>query len=362
MSRESRTKISLVLMLTASICVALLLAAGPGNATARTPSNFYGVVLADTPSPKDWDTMQRSGVGSVRLAINWDVIQPHGRGPFDWSSTDEIVGSAAAHGIEVLPFLVGTPLPLAPSSITLPIRTARQRNGWADFLRALASRYGPGGSFWQDHPYAEYQPIRDWQIWNEQNTQFFANPASPRAYDRLLQLSANALRSVDAKAGVIIGGMLGRPAAKPPVAWRADDFVDRMYKAGPIRRYFTGVGLHPYSEKISQVGIQAKDMRRVLAGHNDGGKSLAITEITWGSGPPGSGWLEEGPGGQARRLTQVYRLFRANRAAWRVRGVYWFSWRSHASVPECVFCRTSGLLNLKGNETPALRAFRSLAG
>ena len=360
MARETRMKIPGVLLLLLVAGAALLANASPSPAAQGKPPGFYGVVLANTPSPQDWDTMEQAGVGSVRLAIPWQTLQPSGHGPIDWRSIDEVVGPAAGHGIAVLPFLGGTPQGLASDPTTLPIRTAGQREAWASFLRAAVSRYGPNGDFWSD-PYTPYLPIRTWQIWNEQNTPFFARPVSPKAYDRLLNLSSLSIRAVDPGADVLIGGMLGRPAAKPPEAYPADQFVDKMYSAGSIRGSFSGVGLHPYSEKVPEVGVQAKAMRKVFARHHDRRKTLAITEITWGAGPRGSGWLEEGPAGQAQRLTQMYRMFYAHRNSWRVTGVYWFSWRSHASVPQCVFCRTSGLLNLSGNETPALHAFESLA-
>ena len=106
-----------------------------------------------------------------------------------------------------------------------------QRRDWGSFLRALVRRYGPSGSFWQANPNTPYRPIREWQIWNEQNTSFFAHPVSPSAYDRLLQLSSNALRGADPQAQVVIGGMLGRPAHRPPFAYPADVFLEKMYRA-----------------------------------------------------------------------------------------------------------------------------------
>ena len=41
----------------------------------------------------------------------------------------------------------------------------------------LQKRYGPRGSWWQDHPDVPKRPIRTWQIWNEPHLRFqWGNP------------------------------------------------------------------------------------------------------------------------------------------------------------------------------------------
>src|SRR3954447_16260291 len=145
MARVSRAKISVVLMLLVAAGTALFAHAGSSPAAQTTAAGFYGVVLAQTPSSEDWDRMEQAGVGSVRVAIPWQTLQPSGHGAIDWQAVDEIVGPAADHGIAVLPFVGGTPAGLASDPTILPVRTARQREAWAGFLREAVSRYGPNG-------------------------------------------------------------------------------------------------------------------------------------------------------------------------------------------------------------------------
>jgi hypothetical protein len=357
----SRKRLAVVLLPLAVLGIALVVVWSTSTGTGRAPFGFYGVVLAEPPSPGEWTQMRNAGVQSVRVPFAWNAMQPAGSGPIAWAPTDQLVAGAAGEGMQILPFVGGTPAELASDSTTLPVMTATQRRGWESFLRALVGRYGPSGSFWQANPNTPYRPVRAWQIWNEENTSFFARPASPSVYDRLLQLSSQVLRGVDPHARVVIGGMLGRPAYQPPIAYPADLFLEKMYRAGSIRGSFSSVGLHPYSGRVSEIAAQARAVRRVLAHHHDSRKQLVISEISWGAGPRGSAWLAEGPGGQARLLTQMYEMFLVNRTAWRVSGVYWFSWRSHPSVPACVFCATAGLLDRRGHQTPALAAYRHLA-
>ena len=79
---------------------------------------------------------------------------------FDFRETDRFVQHAAEHGIELLPIVTDTPL----------WARARVENRWpersADFktyLDAQVARYGPGGSFWADHPDVPERPLRRWQ-------------------------------------------------------------------------------------------------------------------------------------------------------------------------------------------------------
>jgi len=57
--------------------------------------------------------------------------------------------------------------------------TAAQRAAWAKFLKAVVKHYGPNGSFWKQNPGVPKHPIRNYQIWNEENFVFFTSPRSP---------------------------------------------------------------------------------------------------------------------------------------------------------------------------------------
>ena len=63
------------------------------------------------------------------------------------------------------------------------------------YLRALVLRYGPAGSFWDQHPELPRRPQRDWQIWNEPHLDFYWSTKGRRRnawapeYARLLKAS-----------------------------------------------------------------------------------------------------------------------------------------------------------------------------
>ncbi len=112
--------------------------------------------------------MARGGVTSIRPAFYWSQAQPVssfifiapsdaprytdvGGIPTDFTVTDTIVGTAARHGISVLPDVQQAPAwasrhpgnPASPPAGTAP---------YASFMAALATRYGPNGTFWKANP------------------------------------------------------------------------------------------------------------------------------------------------------------------------------------------------------------------
>ena len=92
--------------------IALLTAAIAGTGTsvaAKAPAEFYGVVPQTHLTANDFERMGTGKVGSVRLIMNWAAIDPTQQGDYDWSSFDPLVLEAAANGIQVLPFVYGTP-------------------------------------------------------------------------------------------------------------------------------------------------------------------------------------------------------------------------------------------------------------
>ena len=58
----------------------------------------------------------------------------------------------------------------------VPPRTAETRTAFGDFAAAAVRRYGPGGSFWDQHRALPYRPIETWQLWNEPNLSSFYRP------------------------------------------------------------------------------------------------------------------------------------------------------------------------------------------
>jgi hypothetical protein len=211
------------------------------------------------------------------------------------------------------------------------------------------------------------QPIRVWQVWNEQNSpKYYAPKVRVDGYARLVKATSKAIKSVDPKAEVMLGGMWGpeslkRSEKKPPVTTYID-YMKRLYRVPGIKKRFDSLAIHPYSSNVSGMLAQIREARRVARAFGDRKVGLWITEIGWASGGPGDEPYVKGDSGQAKLLAKAYRELDQRRRAFRLRGVFWYSWRD---LPEgdliCAWCGHSGLLNLDGSPKPAWDAFTRMA-
>jgi hypothetical protein len=342
------------------IFVFLLAALAPAGASAYLPPGFIGISPQSVANARDFELMREAGVESVRLPLYWSVVQPQAPGLADasWEGFDHEVELAAEAGIRVMPFVWGTPEWAAPQVIDLPVRSAWQRWGWSRLLREAARRYGPAGSFWEDHPALPFLPIHRWEIWNEENIVTFADPVDPAAFARLIRISGRVLHRVDRAAQVIVGGFFGRPLQIPPNI-ASGDFLSRLYRARGVKRYFDGIALHPYVARARAMGAQIENLRRIMRVHHDARTPIYVTELGWGSRSGPTRW-ERGLYGQAHQLSQAFSMLSANRIRWRVGGAWWFTWTDEGG--SCHFCRSAGLLTEKRRAKPAWYRFNAWTG
>jgi hypothetical protein len=370
--------------LAAALLIAVLVLALGGAATGappppRAPAEFFGIGPQTPLTKKDAEYMKAGGIGAVRMAVPWSSIQEKNkRGVYNWTGLDEGVGIAARAGLRVLPFLYGTPHWLAAKPTTLPIDNARERSEWKAFLTAAVRRYGPGGEFWAKQapgggvgvPYVPYEPaipkpapirrpmpIRTWQIWNEANFYYFAYPASPSRYARLLVASSKAIKAADPGAKVILSGLFAKPTAAYPKGMPAAEFLEQVYRYPGIARRFDGIALHPYAIDTGILEEYVEEFHDVALENHDR-VPLYITEMGWGSQPDfHQVAFEQGPQGQARQLRGAYDYLLENRARLDVKQVYWFSWKDIQG--DCNFCDSVGLFHEGAafSPKPAWRAF-----
>jgi Glycosyl hydrolase catalytic core len=211
------------------------------------------------------------------------------------------------------------------------------------------------------------QPVRVWQIWNEQNSpKYYAPKVRVKGYARLVKATGKAIKSVDPKAEVMLGGMWGpeslkRGKKKPPVTTYVD-YMKRLYKVRGIKKRFDSLAIHPYSSNVSGMLAQMREARRVARAFGDRKVGLWITEIGWASGGPKREPYNKGDDGQAKQLKKAYRKLERKRRAFRLRGVFWYSWRDRPGGEEiCAWCGHAGLLNLDGSPKPAWDAFVRMA-
>lgn len=356
-SRKTRAlTAALVVVVAFGVCAA---------SAAALPAKFFGVVPQSTLTQEEFTTLKQGGVKSMRVALVWGAIQSKRGGAYEWGSFDPIVERAAKSGIELLPFVVGTPAWAVPNAIVPGTGGAEAPahlpaggtagSAWTAFLKAAVARYGPNGTFWSENPTVPAAPIAAWQIWNEPNFKYFVAKPDPTEYGKLVKISSAAIKSVDPTAQVILAGLFSKPAGARRLAgkrvanptspnWFASYFLEQMYKTNPgIKARFQGVALHPYVARYRQLPAEIEEVRGVMTRAGDGTKGLWITELGWSSEPPQgpSNVFAVGAAGQARELKGAFTLLKEDQVKFRLQHVYWFSVDDQAET--CNFCDGSGL-------------------
>ena len=354
----------------AAVCVASTALLSAPDAAQAAPRSFFGIVPQAPLEEEDVRYMRAARIGTIRLPIGWDSVQPTRFGPYDWERSDREIATAANAGIQVLPFLAGVPRWIGHNGKRLPIDSARARQGWKSFVEAVVRRYAPGGEFWAEHTPAAANPdgivvnrplpIHTWQIWNEANFFYFAYPVSPTRYAQLLKLSYRAIKSADPKAEVLLSGLFGEPDERGKRGMSAADFLAALYKVPGIKHYFDAVALHPYAFHVEDLEAMVEDMRAVMLENHDPGAGLYITEMGWGSqNDPGVVAFEQGIAGQARELRGAYRYLLGNRHRLNLKAVYWFTWKD--SRYYCNFCDSVGFFR-EGKRFHAKLAWHAFVG
>ena len=347
----------------AAVGVSLLLMLGlfGGTSQAATkplPRGVVGIVPQTPLEQADLERMARSNVRTIRVPFIWYALapEPPWRRQPDWSAYDALITRAAYEGINVVPFLYGTPGWVADDTRVEPVFSARARRGWAAFLRSAVQRYKPGGDFWFNHPEVPRFPIRIWQIWNEPNIASFSRFPSPPRYASLVRNSARAVHSVAPNAQIMLAGLFGRPLQAPNI--QPDDFLRRVMKGTGVAQIADAIALHPYVPRARQIPLIVEALREVM---RDAGRAripLWITEMGWGSDSFESRW-ERGWRGQARELNTAMRLLSESRHRWHVRRIFWYSW---VDAPACLFCDSAGLFTPQGRAKPSWYAFNAWTG
>ena len=342
------------------LVLALGLLAVPPAAHAYLPAGFIGISPQSPGDAKDYELMQQAGIYSVRLPLYWTVVEPENPAFTErrWDYFDREVRLAAEAGLEAFPFVTASPKWVAPLGIDLPVANPWQRRAWASFVRAAVDRYGPGGSFWREEDELPSFPVRRWEIWNEENIVTFATRPEPARFATMIRIAGRIIHREAPGSQVILGGLFGRPLQIPPNV-ASGDYLSRLYRSRRVKRYFDGVGLHPYVADARAMGAQLANLRRIMRRHHDGATPLYVTELGWGSDSGPTRW-QRGLWGQAYQLSKSFSMLSANRVRWRVGGVWWFTWSDEGG--SCVFCHSAGLLTAKREAKPAWYRFNEWTG
>jgi hypothetical protein len=246
------------------------------------------------------------------------------------------VRAAAAHGIELLASISATPTWASsqPNAFGSYRYEPRNDRWFAEFVTRLVRRYGPRGLFWKLNPDLRPDPVREWQIWNEQSFNvFWSSTPWPSTYTRLLRAAYVAIHRADRGAVVVPGALVGHGTSTP---WGQ---AEQLYRAG-ARRYFDMVSVHPFtdggipvSQSIGRMLAIIQFVRDVMRRHGDGRMPIILTELTW---PGARGTipasrllgLESTPRGTRQRLAAAYSYLATHMRQTGVVQAYWFVWAS----------------------------------
>jgi hypothetical protein len=248
---------------------------------ANTGRLFNGSVYPPSLVDAQLQALRETGATEARSDAPWEATEP--RPPsgnlhrYDWSADDFIAGALAANGLSWLPIIdySVTWARSIPGQDHSPPDAAE----YAAYAAALAARYGPGGSFWHEHPTLPQHAVQTYEIWNEpDNPAFWVPKPDPAAYAALYLRARAAIESAQPNSRVIIGG-LTHPTT----------FLPALVAAAPgLRTEIDGVGIHPYGDNPQAVLANVVAARRTLASLGLGDVPLYVTEFGWTTSPPGA--------------------------------------------------------------------------
>ncbi len=350
---------------------------------AALPQRFFGVTgngpldAAGVDLVHEGSVMRSSGVGTLRLSIEWPNLQPYATFadvppgererfvdldgiPTAFAATDARIKAAAINDLEVLALVLRAPNWAAREPgeyLSVP----RDPRSYGRFLSVLVGRYGPEGSFWAENPLVPRRPLRHFQIWNEPNlTHFFPVPKWAPTYVALLRASYKAIKAADPGATVVTAGM-------PNFVW--SDYA-KLFKAGMRGQgYFDVIAVHPYTDNPAGCITILNRVRRVLDAHGARQRAIWVTETGWPSArgkakvlPQHRGWITN-QSGEAARVGDAYRAYAANAKRLKLGRAYWYTWisrdRGSSDAWEYAGLRT---IDRSGRfvDKPALAAFRNV--
>lgn len=307
------------------------------------------------------DTVGATGAKWLREEFDWDRIEPR-NGEWDFSRYDAVIAAAAQRGMSVLPLLMSAPSWAEPTSDTIP----DDPTAYADFVAHVAARYGPGGTFWAEHPDlpAATAP-RYLELWNEPYFREFSNgDIDPARYARMVRAAGAAGKQANPNVRFLAAAST---VVQPHGATQWVDWVDAMYQAVPnLNRYFDGVAVHPYTKNQAPDapinGYIHDKFRRItqihqrFAAHGAADKRLWLTEMGWSTCADKSQCVSE-----AQQATYTSKLFSMVQGVYRdfVDAVFLYRTSDLAPAGSSEVELNYGLTRQDGRPKPAWTALRA---
>jgi hypothetical protein len=213
----------------------------PASSTARTL--YFGISAnSRTRGVVAQDRAVETGVRRLREDLEWWRVEPS-KGTWTWTETDAMYRTAAERGITILPILNSPPCwavaPGTPSDECGELFPVSSQ-GYADFARQAAARYGPSGTFWSLNPDLDSSlASRYFEIWNEPYWGTGKEPVNPAKYAGLYKAAVTA-------------GRVANPATRYLIESTVDGqggvhWAEALKSAEPsIGNYIDGLAEHPY--------------------------------------------------------------------------------------------------------------------
>ena len=246
---------------------------------------------------RDLDTFKAAGAQWLRFDMTWSVIERN-KGTYDWSTSDRVVAAARARGFKLMPTLTYTPAWARPAGTDDKWGpTGSYQDDFAAFAGAAALRYAG--------------KVHTFELWNEENASAFWKPLpDASAYTSLVQKASAAIRAVQQKAGIVLGGL----AAVGTNSHETDpeQFMHQLYALG-IGSSVSAVGFHattyPFmpddpTSKEWNVLMRLPRIHDWLVGQGFTRTQVWVTEF----GIPSSGPSAVSEAVQAIQLQAAYRL------------------------------------------------------
>ena len=366
MTFRTTTRGSRAVLLAVSAALLLLVSAAPASAAKVR----YGLSPQTQLGTSDFQQMNELKTDILRFGLSWPGVQPAPGnctaqgGACDWSFPDAQVGAAAANGIESMLGIFGSPDWVENSTAKPPLKNLGE---WEAFVSAAAQRYGPGGAYWSGPYQAQFgagapvNPVRVWQIWNEQSSnQFFEPKPDPKKYAKILVPASNAIHAVDKKSEVLTGGMFPDTG---PKGIKIEPFLKELYKQKKVKsKTIDGVSIHPYAKDPKQLNDQISGARKTMDRSGAKKSDIWITEIGYASGGPKSQpVVKKGEKGQAEAITDAYKFLNKKDKKFGLAGIVYFTWQDVGKGVSCKFCSFAGLLNEGGQQKKAYKAYKKVA-
>ena len=262
-----------------------MLAACLPAAAAGATDPFFGTLFDDNANltreqrALDMDHQAATGLGVIRVTVSWDQVEktwtPSGAaGVFDWNALDEIVADAAQRDLRILPVVFNTPQFYKPAGTPADVESPpADVSYFGRFMRKLAQRYGPNGSFWCSGfpPVCKtpYLPITSWQIWNEPNYPFWwkgSTDPNPNEYLDLLRTAYPNLKLADPNAEVVMAGLAPTTGGGNHTDYRT--YLKALYDAGAAP-FFDTLAMHAYGSDVETAAIYPRTVRQIADANAD---------------------------------------------------------------------------------------------